>query len=165
MGAEIKNGGKLLAWRGSQEEGKQSVQPQESANLGSLEWGNAIKKGHPPPKKKVCYNTRDEAGMLYLFPWPAKMVCSQGMPAGAGGWDNEMSWGKKSWKRRSLWSPKDRVKVESPLLFFCRAEEETEEIKIWGTERKVNISSQLTCFPGRVGLCVKRDACWNWGLG
>ena len=31
-----------------------------------------------------------------LFPWPAQLVCSQGMPANLEGWDNEMSQRKDS---------------------------------------------------------------------
>lgn len=31
-----------------------------------------------------------------LFPWPAQLVCSQGMPADLEGWGNEMSWRKDS---------------------------------------------------------------------
>lgn len=30
-----------------------------------------------------------------LFSWSAQLECSQGMPAGVGGWDNGMSWGKQ----------------------------------------------------------------------
>lgn len=30
-----------------------------------------------------------------LFPWPAQLVCSQGMPAGGGGWDTGVSWEKE----------------------------------------------------------------------
>lgn len=31
-----------------------------------------------------------------LFYWPAQLMCSQGMPAGAGGWDTVMNGGRET---------------------------------------------------------------------
>lgn len=36
--------------------------------------------------------------LAHLFHWPAQLLCSQGMHAGAGGWDPGISWGKEGWK-------------------------------------------------------------------
>ena len=39
------------------------------------------------PQKIYC-SIVDETGGLYLFLWPAQLVCSQGMLIGFGGWEN-----------------------------------------------------------------------------
>ena len=42
--------------------------------------------------------------------FPVFLTYLLGMPAGIGGWDTGMSWGKEGWRRRSLGSIWDGVK-------------------------------------------------------
>lgn len=65
----------------SQEGGEQSVQPRSSL------LGIVVDCEDRSPQKMGC-STGDETGGLYLFLWPAQLVCFQGMLIGFGGWEN-----------------------------------------------------------------------------
>lgn len=42
--------------------------------------------------------------VCWLFPWPAQLLCSRGMPAGVAGWGTGISGEKEGWRKMSLGS-------------------------------------------------------------
>lgn len=94
-------------------------------------------------------------------------MCSQGTSDGIEAWDTGMGWGKKGWKRRSLWSLGDWVKEkrEATAGFSYRAGDETGEW-ILGMVGEVWVHLHPICCPGRSGPWVSSQCLLDlvWGL-
>lgn len=83
-----------------------------------------------------------------LFPWPASLVCLQGMPLTVGGWDTENSWGKDGLKRTSR--PNGNVVREErrpPLVVYYGVWDKTWQIGTRRAEGDVNILQSVYLFP------------------
>ena len=91
--------------------------------------------------------------MLTVF-----LACSAG---GVGVWDTGMSWGKKGWKGRFLWSLGDWVKEEREASsgFSYRAGDETWVFDFRNNRRAVGVPLSPISILGKGALEVVMNAC------
>lgn len=98
-----------------------------------------------------------------LFCWPAKLVCSQGMPAVVGGWGTRMNWGKEDWRVSFLihWWWDESTQGDDRSFSAIHL--------IWGLgldlqeQKKFGSNSHSTCYSGRSSPWVSRVCLLNLG--